>query len=346
MKQLALLVAALLAALIARSAPAAPGQRAKPVIAVIAANQGTEVTDFLVPFAVIADSNLAEVYAVALQAGPVMLHPSMTSVELPETAASFAALYPDGADYVIVPAMHMPDNPALATWLRDQQAHGATLMSVCDGAKVLAAAGLLAGHTATAHWYALKDLRRDYPLTQWRNDRRYIFDGNIVTTSGVSASLPATLALLEHIAGREAVQAYARQIGIDGWVPEHAGASFTLSGRAMRTAAINWLAFWNHQQLALTAPERVEEAQLAFVLDAYARTYRTKVSLQSAQAQTRSKHGLIFHASTPTSARQLDATILQQPVGKTLDAVLERIEREQGMATADFVALQLEYPRR
>lgn len=344
MKQFALIVSALLAAMIVMSVHAAT-PRAKPVIAVIADNHGTEVTDFLVPFAVIADSNLAEVHAVALNQGPVMLHPSMASVELPETAASFAALYPDGADYVIVPAMHMPDNPALASWLRDQQAHGATLMSICDGAKVLAAAGLLQGHTATAHWYALKGLRRDYPQTQWRNDRRYIFDGNIVTTSGVSASLPATLALLEHIAGREPVQAYAQQLGIDGWVQEHDGASFTLSGRAMRTAAINSLAFWNHERLSLTAPDGVEEAQLAFVLDAYARTYRTNVSLQGTQPQIRSKHGLLFH-STPTSARELDATLLQQPVGKTLDAVLERIEREQGTATAEFVALQLEYPRR
>jgi transcriptional regulator GlxA family with amidase domain len=345
MKQFALIVVALLAVFIATSAPAAKQQRTKPVIAVIADNHGTEVTDFLVPFAVIADSNLAEVHAVALTEGPVMLHPSGASVDLPQTTASFAALYPDGADYVIVPAMHMPDNPALGAWLRDQQAHGATLMSICDGAKVLAAAGLLEGHTATAHWYALKDLRRDYPQTQWRNDRRYIFDGDIVTTSGVSASLPATLALLEHIAGREPVQAYAQQLGIAGWMPEHDGASFTLSGRAMRTAAMNWLAFWNHQQLALAAPDGVEEAQLAFVLDAYARTYRTSISLQSTQAQIRSKHGLLFHSAS-TSARELDASILQQPVGKALDAVLEQIGREQGKATADFVALQLEYPRR
>jgi len=345
MKQLALIVAALLAAGIATSAHAADRTRTKPVIAVIAQNQGTEITDFLVPFALIADSNLAEVHAVALNEGPVMLHPSMVAVDLPQTAASFAALYPDGADYVIVPAMHMPDNPALAAWLRDQQAHGATLMSVCDGAKVLASAGLLEGHTATAHWYALKGLRRDYPQTQWRNDRRYIFDGNIVTTSGVSASLPATLALLEHIAGREPVQAYAQQLGIEGWVPDHDGASFTLSGRALRTAAFNWLAFWNHQQLALTAPQGVEEAQLAFVLDSYARTYKTNVWLQGAQPQIRSKHGLLFHAA-PSSAHEIDASVLQQPVGKSLDVILERIEREQGLATADFVALQLEYPRR
>src|SRR5262245_49217875 len=138
MKQHLLVVIALVSAIAVTSVQAAEPPRQKPVIAVIAENEGTEVTDFLVPFAVIADSQLADVHAVALGEGPVMLHPSMVAVDLPQTTASFAALYPDGADLVIVPAMHMPDNPALASWLREQQAHGATLMSICDGAKVLA----------------------------------------------------------------------------------------------------------------------------------------------------------------------------------------------------------------
>jgi transcriptional regulator GlxA family with amidase domain len=344
MKHSVLVGICLFAAIVATPLQAEEQPRAKPVVAVIADNHGTEITDFLVPFAVVADSNLAEVHAVALNEGTVMFHPSGTSVDLPQTTASFAALHPDGADYVIVPAMHMPDNPALASWLRDQQAHGATLMSICDGAKVLAAAGLLEGHSATSHWYSLKSLRRAYPQTQWRNDRRYVFDGKIFTTSGVSASLPATFALLEHIAGREPVQAYARQLGIDGWTQEHDGASFRLSGRALRTAAINRLAFWNHERLALKAPDAVAEAQLAFVLDAYARTYRSSVVLQGSQPRVRSKHGLLFH-STATTGRELDARVLQQPVGQTLDTVLQQIERDYGQATAGFVALQLEYPR-
>ncbi|HKQ15578.1 MAG TPA: hypothetical protein VJT80_19230 [Steroidobacteraceae bacterium] len=66
--------------------------------------------------------------------------------------------------------------------------------------------------------------------------------------------------------------------------------------------------------------------------------------MQGSQPQVRSKHGLVFH-SAPSNARQLNAAILQQPVGKALDAVLAQIEREQGLATADLVALQLEYPR-
>src|SRR4029453_14613000 len=98
MKQHLLVVVAVLAALVAPPSPAA-GPRPKPVIAVIADNQGTEVTDFLVPFAVTAGSNLAEVHAVALHEGPVMLHPSGTAVDLPPATASLSAVSPEGGRF-------------------------------------------------------------------------------------------------------------------------------------------------------------------------------------------------------------------------------------------------------
>ena len=337
------LITALLATALSSAA-----QAEKAVVAVIALNHGTEVTDLLVPFGVIADSGLAEVHAVSLHPGAVTLHPSDVRVELPQTAASFDTLHPDGADYVIVPAVHEPDDPDLARWLQTQSSRGATIMSICDGAWVLANAGLLHGREATAHWDSLEDLREKYPQTRWRNDRRYVFDDRIVTTSGVSASLPATLALLEHIAGRAPVASYAKQLGVDTWTAEHDGASFRLSGRAKRTALGNRLAFWNHEQLGLKVLAEPDEAKLAFVIDGYSRTYRSSVALHADQARVRSKHGLIFHAAQSVNQGvnlPLDATVLQEPLGDVLNSVLTQIEQRYGSATADFVALQLEYPR-
>ncbi len=333
------LIAVLLASALSQAARAE-----KAVVAVIALNHGTEVTDLLVPFGVIADSGLAEVHAVALHAGPVMLHPSQVRVELPQTAESFDALHPDGADYVIVPAVHHPDDPDLATWLQTQLSRGATIMSICDGAWVLANAGLLHGREATAHWASIEDLREKYPQTRWRNDRRYVFDERIVTTSGVSASLPATLALLEQIAGRAPVANFAKQLGVDSWTAQHDGASFRLSWGAKRTAVGNRLAFWRHEQLGLQVPAAPEEAKLALVIDAYSRTYRSNVGLHSEQARVRSKHGLIFHAAQ-SADRPLDASVLQEPLGGVLNSALAQIGQRYGTATADFVALQLEYPR-
>ena len=332
---------AVLALLLAATAHAEGA--AKPVIAVIAYNGGTEPTDFLVPFGVLAGSGLADVQAVALTSGPVMLHPSDVAVELPHTIATFDAAYPSGADYVIVPAIHHPQDSGMADWLRKQHDRGATLMSICDGAKVLAHAGVLKGKSATAHWYALDDLRKEFPETQWRNDRRYVFDGDVITTSGVSASVPATLALLEQIAGREPTARYASQLGISAWSSEHDGTRFHLSGADKRLVIANWLAFWRHERVALSLPANVDESSAALVMDAYSRTYRTDVTLSAPQARTR--HGLILRSNGKKADRSVDGGLLRLPLAETLDATLQQLERDYGATTADFVATQLEYVR-
>jgi putative intracellular protease/amidase len=316
---------------------------AKSVVAVIGHNGGTEPTDFLVPFAVIAGSGLADVHAVALTSGPVLLHPSNVRLEVPHTIASFDAAYPDGADYVIVPAVHHAQDAAMTDWLRKQRASGATLMSICDGAKVLAHAGILKGKSATAHWYALDDLRKEFPETVWRNDRRYIFDGDVITTSGVSASVPATLALLETIAGREPTQRYATQLGITSWPAAHDSSGFEISGAMKRLVVANKLAFWRHERVELELPQNVDEASAALVMDAYSRTYRTGVALSAPKIRTR--HGLILRSTGEKADRKVDPALFQLPLGKTLDTILKQLESDYGATTADFVATQLEYVR-
>ena len=60
----------------------------------------------------------------------------------------------------------------------------------------------------------------------------------------------------------------------------------------------------------------------------------------------RTRHGLVFRTRTATDRRTIESSLLQQPLGRTLAATLEQIGRDYGPATADFVALQLEYDRR
>ncbi|MGH2901745.1 MAG: DJ-1/PfpI family protein, partial [Solirubrobacteraceae bacterium] len=176
-------IVALLLVCLAGAARASP----RPVIAVLAHNDGTETTDFLIPYGVLSESGAADVYPVALRAGDVELMPALR-VRVPLDLAAFDANHPGGADYVIVPAMHHSDDPVIGTWLRRQAASGATLVAICDGAWVLAEAGLLDGHSATSHWFTVEKLRKRVPGMTWVEDRRYVVDGKIVTTTGVSAS--------------------------------------------------------------------------------------------------------------------------------------------------------------
>ena len=89
----------------------------KPVVAVLALNEGTETTDFLLPHAVLQRAGVADVQVVAPRRGRVFLYPAL-QVEVAQDLASFDRAYPSGADYVVVPAMRDDNNPAIAAWLK------------------------------------------------------------------------------------------------------------------------------------------------------------------------------------------------------------------------------------
>ena len=98
-----------------------PPKRARPVIAVIGANDGTETTDYLVPYGVLKRSGVADVFALGTTSGPMVLMPALTVV--PDmTTAAFVRRYPDGADYVIVPALHDSADVAVRDFIKSQVA--------------------------------------------------------------------------------------------------------------------------------------------------------------------------------------------------------------------------------
>ena len=107
-------------------------------------------------------------------------------VEPQATIAEFDARHPDGADYVIVPAMSRDDDPEALQWIRNQSGKGAIIIGVCVGAKVVGDAGLLHGKRATTHWYSIKELRGKHPTMRYVGDRRLVVDGGVATTTGIT----------------------------------------------------------------------------------------------------------------------------------------------------------------
>jgi transcriptional regulator GlxA family with amidase domain len=84
--------------------------------------------------------------------------------------------------------------------------------SVCTGAFVLAAAGLLDGKRATTHWSACDDLRRGYPSVDVEGDRIFVRDGDVWTSAGVTAGMDLALALVADDMGQDVARAVARQL--------------------------------------------------------------------------------------------------------------------------------------
>jgi putative intracellular protease/amidase len=325
-----------------------PPKRQRPLIAIIGINNATETTDYLMPYGILRRADVADVVTLATQPGTMTLFPVL-KVEPQATIAEFDARHPDGADYVIVPAMTRDDDPAALQWIRNQSAKGAIVIGVCAGAKVVGDAGLLHGKRATTHWYSVKEMREKHPAMRYVEDRRLVVDDGVATTTGISASMPMSLTLIEAIAGRDKARAVGRDIGLADWDARHESDAFKLTRPFALTAIRNTAAFWAHERLGIELNEGVDEVSLALVTDAWSRTYRSRaVTFASAAGAQQSRNGIRIlpdevAASWP-SERRLPEIDDAKPA-QALDDTLRAITARYGTRTTDFVAMQLEYPR-
>lgn len=100
-------------------------------------------------------------------------------------------------------------------WLRRQAAEDELTTSVCTGSLVLAAAGLLRDRPATTHWASLETLKSIDQTIDVRPDERYVDDGDVITSSGVSAGIDMALHLVARLAGDDRAREVRRYIQYD-----------------------------------------------------------------------------------------------------------------------------------
>ncbi len=119
------------------------------------------------------------------------------------------------ADTVVVPSSDDVDgdpDPALLDALRAAHRSGARIASLCTGAFVLAAAGVLDGRVATTHWMHADELARRHPLVDVRPDVLYVDDGDVLTSAGKTAALDLCLHLVSLDLGAAAANGLARRL--------------------------------------------------------------------------------------------------------------------------------------
>lgn len=318
-----------------------PAEAERRLVVLLADNSGTETTDLLVPHGILQRSGTVDVLIVATDDGPVNLMPALTI--MPDmTVAEFETTHPRGADAVIVPAFHSRGTAVTTAFIRAQAAQGALIVSICEGSEPVARAGLFDGRAATTHWFAQDRMNRRYPEATWVENTRYVIDGPVMSSSGVSASVPVTLQLLEILAGEATARATAAGLGLDGWSAEHDSSRFSLDLRKVRLAAGNLLGFWRHEVLTAPVVDGFDGVAFALQADAWSRTYRSRLVAQNPEGRAVSGDGVIL--VTETAARA-DATVTPSDGAPfaALDANLAAISERYGDRTAEFVASQLEY---
>jgi transcriptional regulator GlxA family with amidase domain len=102
--------------------------------------------------------------------------------------------------------------PRLVDWLRECGPRVPRLVSVCTGAVLLAAAGLLDGRRATTHWAYCDKLARDHPAVAVDPEPIYVRDGHVATSAGVTSGIDLALALVEEDLDRDVALAVARHL--------------------------------------------------------------------------------------------------------------------------------------
>ncbi|MBV8977504.1 MAG: DJ-1/PfpI family protein [Alphaproteobacteria bacterium] len=170
---------------------------------------GVDVLDVTGPFEMLSWAGF-EVQIAAAVAGPVRCRGEGMSIIAKydfKSAPQYDVIWvPGGEPYALACLTYGMDQTYL-DFVKRQAAKSAYVCSVCEGALLLAAAGLLDGYTVTTHWafeICLRERYRNVTLAQ--GHPRYVWDRNRLTGGGISSGLDEALALIERVFGTAVAQ--------------------------------------------------------------------------------------------------------------------------------------------
>jgi transcriptional regulator GlxA family with amidase domain len=357
--------------------PSRPSSEGPIVVAVVLGRSGTDAADALAPYEVFARSGKFSVYTVAPTHAPVTMDGGLDVVPTYDFAdvTSGAARKPD---LVVVPAVNDPNGEQeseLRDWIVQQARTGARILGVCAGARVLAATGLLDGHRATTHWSWITPLRKSNPRVDWVEGQRYVDDGQITTSAGVSSGIPASLHLVQELAGKTEAAKIANRVRYAGWSPGRSTAipiqHFSLGDAGL---GLNTVLPWFQPTLAVGLADGVGEIDTAALFDVYSYASAARLIPVSTGPSITTAHGVVLlttpaaslkprasrlvlpsaHSETETApalrqlaeSRELPITPLGRANTSGFDAALTDLASSSGTAISRSTAKMVDYPTR
>ncbi|MFG6466598.1 DJ-1/PfpI family protein [Roseateles sp. BYS87W] len=204
--------------------PIAAGGRNPMHIGILVFDE-VELLDMAGPYEVFTTAARVRARSQAAGADPLFAVTTLARNRTPVRARAGLALTPDAtlADHppltcAIVPggvvSAELRQQETLA-WIAAQRGSTRLLASVCTGALLLAQAGVLDGLAATTHWEDLDDLRALRPAVSVREGVRWVDEGPVVTSAGISAGIDMSLHLVERLHSRDLALRTARQMDYD-----------------------------------------------------------------------------------------------------------------------------------
>ena len=190
---------------------------AKPLTVCLYLQEGVEVLDFAGPMEVFSAAGfnyftVSKTYARIHSQGVLFVIPDYTIANAPP----FDILVVFGG-----PTKPTMDDPAVISWIQSKIGKTQYFMSVCTGAFILGKAGILDNLTATTYHTAIDDLAKAFPKTKVLANTRFVDNGNVITTAGISAGIDGALHLVEKLRGLPYARGVAATMEYDKWVPEN-----------------------------------------------------------------------------------------------------------------------------
>jgi len=276
------------------------------------------------------------VYTVALKPGPLTTNmgmritPDYTLEQAPE------------AEVIVVPGGGVgavQDVPAVQAWLRQRAEKAKHVLSVCNGAFIVGSAGLLDGLSATTFYGMIPALRETFPKVRVVSDQRYVDNGKIITTAGLSSGIDGSLHVVEKLQGRGVAQRVALGMEYD-WKGDSSYARASLADLPLRKL------FGNSLRLRIPDGGKNEVLSTEGDRDRWEVRWRIETAtpladLRTALAEHLTKNGgWAPRAGTPAGASGTDWTFKdadQKPWKARLD-----LAPEEGAAGAYRMAIRLE----
>jgi putative intracellular protease/amidase len=285
------------------------------VVAVALGRSGTDDADALAPYEVFARSPKFSVYTVAATSAPATMNGGLHVVPTHTFAdvASGAARRPD---LVVVPAVNDPageQEAELRDWIVQQAHAGTRILGVCAGSRVLAATGLLDGRRATSHWSRIAPLKKSNPRVTWVTGQRYVDDGTITTSAAVSSGIPASLHLMQELAGQAEAARVARQVRYPGWsIGGPTEIPVQHFSRSDVGVGLGVVLPWFEPTLAVGLADGVQETDVAALSDVYSYASAARLVPVAAGSSVTTAHGIVL-LTTPAAAFRQHATRLVLP---------------------------------
>lgn len=180
---------------------------------------GVEVLDFAGPFEVFAvtdELNDGKQFDVSLVAVKDIVYTAVNGMRVLPNRVTDDTPAPD---VVVIPggsgSKQVMRDEAVLDWIRRASATSEILMSVCSGARLLAALGMLDGLEVTTHHQVVADLRRLAPAAQVVTDRRFVDTGGIITTGGISAGIDGSFHVVARLLGEMTARRTAQYMEYD-----------------------------------------------------------------------------------------------------------------------------------